>query len=50
MSEGYKAAALCDKNLVVCGRRNTRMETLYMIKNTTEINHIHLDGVLVYDL
>ena len=41
---------LCDSNLVICGRRNVRTEELYMLKNTAEINHIHLDGVLVYDL
>ncbi len=28
----------------------SRTEELYMLKNTAEINHIHLDGVLVYDL
>ena len=50
ISEGYQTALLCDSNLVICGRRNVRTEELYMLKNTAEINHIHLDGVLVYDL
>ena len=50
MSEGYEAAVLCDSNLVICGRRNARTEALYTVKNTAEVNHIHLDGVVVYDL
>lgn len=50
MSEGYEAAVLCDSNLVICGRRNAKTEALYTVKNTAEVNHIHLDGVVVYDL
>lgn len=50
MSESFETAILCDRNIVVCERRSIRTEALYTVKNTAEVNGIHLDGVLIYDL
>lgn len=49
-AEAYAASKLCDKTFVVCGRKSVNNETLYRTKNTAEVNNIHLDGVLIYEL
>lgn len=48
--EAYAAAKLCNKTFVVCGRKSVKNETLYRAKNTADVNHIQIDGVLVYEL
>lgn len=49
-AEGFLVAKVCDKMLAVCSRRKVKNETLYMVRNTAEMNKIQLDGVLVYDI
>lgn len=50
VSESFEIAELCDKNIVICNRKSVKNELLYMVHNTAEVNGIHLDGVLVYDI
>lgn len=49
-AEAYSASKLCNKTFVVCGRRNVKNEVLYRAKNTADVNGIHVDGVLIYEL
>lgn len=49
-ADAYAAAKLCDKTFLVCGRKTVKNETLYRVKNTADVNDIHIEGVLVYEL
>ena len=49
-AEAYAVSKLCNKTFVVCGRRTVRNEVLYRAKNTADVNGIHIDGALVYEL
>ena len=49
-AEAYAAAKLCNKSFVACGRKTVKNESLYRAKNTANVNDIHIDGVLVYEL
>ena len=49
-AEAYSVSKLCNKTFVVCGRRNVKNEVLYRAKNTADVNGIHVDGVLIYEL
>ena len=49
-AEAYSVSKLCNKTFVVCGRRTVRNEVLYRAKNTADVNGIHIDGALVYEL
>lgn len=49
-AEAYSVAKLCNKTFVVCGRKTVKNETLYRAKNTADVNGIHIDGVLIYEL
>lgn len=49
-AEAYAVSKLCNKTFVACGRKSVNNETLYRTKNTAEVNGIHIDGVLVYEL
>lgn len=43
------AATLCEKTFFVCSRKNVKNETLYRIKNESDVYHIKIDGILVYE-
>lgn len=49
-AEAYSVAKLCNKTFVVCGRKTVKNEALYRTKNTADVNGIHIDGVLIYEL
>lgn len=49
-ADAYAVSKLCDKSFLVCGRKTVKNETLYRVKNTAEVNGIHIEGVLVYEL
>ena len=49
-AEAYSVAKLCNKTFVVCGRKTVKNEALYRMKNTADVNGIHMDGVLIYEL
>ncbi len=49
-AEAYAVSKLCGKTFVACGRRTVKNECLYRAKNTADINGIHIDGVLIYEL
>lgn len=49
-AEVYSVAKLCNKTFVVCGRKTVKNEALYRTKNTADVNGIHIDGVLIYEL
>lgn len=49
-AEAYSVAKFCNKTFVVCGRKTVKNETLYRAKNTADVNGIHMDGVLIYEL
>lgn len=49
-SEAYVVSNICDKTFVACGRKNVKNETLYRAKNIADVNEIHIDGVLIYEL
>lgn len=49
-AEAYTVSKLCNKTFVVCGRKTVKNEVLYRAKNTAEVNDIHIDGVLIYEL
>lgn len=49
-AEAYSVAKLCNKTFVVCGRKTVKNEVLYRMKNTADVNGIHMDGVLIYEL
>lgn len=49
-TEGYQVSKLCDVTFAVCARKQVKNELLYRVKNTTEINDIRIDGVIVYDI
>lgn len=47
--EGYAVAKLCEKNILVCERKNMKNKALYEMKNTVDVNNIQIDGILVYE-
>lgn len=49
-ADAYGVSKLCDKTLLVCGRKTIKNETLYRVKNTADVNQIRIDGILVYEL
>lgn len=49
-AEGFQVSKLCGATFAVCARRSVKNELLYRVKNTTEINDIRIDGVIVYDI
>lgn len=49
-ADAYAVSKLCDKTFLVCGRKTVKNETLYRAKNTADVNGIHIEGVLVYEL
>lgn len=48
-AEGYILAGLCEKNILMCERKNITNKELYQVKNTIEVNEIQIDGVIVYE-
>lgn len=49
-ADAYAVSKLCDKTVFICGRKQVTNETLYRAKNTADVNEIHIEGVLVYEL
>lgn len=49
-ADAYAVSKLCDKTVFICGRKRVTNETLYRTKNTADVNEIHIEGVLVYEL
>lgn len=49
-SEAYVVSNFCNKTFVACGRKTVKNETLYRAKNIADVNEIHIDGVLIYEL
>lgn len=49
-AEAYQVSGLCDTVFGAVGRRRVNNELLYRVKNTAELNGIHMDGVIVYDI
>ena len=49
-ADSYAVAKLCDRTLVICGRKTVKNENLYRVKNVVDVNGIAIDGILVYEL
>ena len=46
----YATAKLCDRNIVICGRKTVTNESLYRVRNAVDVHDIPVDGILVYEL
>ena len=48
-ADAYAVAKLCDRNMIVTGRKTVKNEELYRVKNTIDVQDIPVNGVLVYE-